>query len=233
MTIVPRLIVGPDTGTMRALVIAYVPGTARSATPICARADDASPAARAHANAVDRVKRECMSSSLWEETINNTLGTDVPLSGYVSLHDGHGEGKRAHFLADAPAAGRDRLQRRRRFLVPRGRDGGGARTGPFARARWTQPISRRSRGGSRGGRGPGEWHPLRRRGYRRAGGSAIRRQPVQPLLLLQECPVVDPQTDRGGARLRHAHRRHQRRRPFRLPARRARRRRTRGPVAAG
>src|SRR5687768_13743577 len=161
MTIVPRLMVGPETGTMRALVIAYVPGTARSATPICARADDASPDASAKASAVNRVKRECMSSSLREETINSTLGTDVPLSGYVSLHDGHGEGKRAHFLADAPAAGRDRLQRGRRFLVPRGRDGGIARTGPFARARRTQPVARRSRGGPRGGRGAGHWHPLR------------------------------------------------------------------------
>src|SRR5687767_14632827 len=65
MTIVPRSIVGPETGTMRALVIAYVPGMARS--PSCAVAVVAIPpplTVNSAESAVERVRRESMSESL-------------------------------------------------------------------------------------------------------------------------------------------------------------------------
>ena len=63
-TMVPRSMVGPDTGTIRAFVIAYVPGTARSATPNCAVALEAIPTSIATATggrAWVKLKRMCNS----------------------------------------------------------------------------------------------------------------------------------------------------------------------------
>src|SRR5262245_35106039 len=74
MTMVPRSIAGPETGTIFALVIAYVPGMARS--PSCAVAVVAMPASIATASA-GRVKRERMRDYSGGDQLTIWRGTGV------------------------------------------------------------------------------------------------------------------------------------------------------------
>src|SRR5687768_18545188 len=76
ITMVPRSIAGPATGTMRAFVMAYVPGALRSRwTPICAAADGGVATTATTAMVADAARTERRKSIL------KRLLASVPLRG--------------------------------------------------------------------------------------------------------------------------------------------------------